>query len=172
MVESLYQKHLADSRSGHGAAPGEIRMYNDDGPREAYEVTCAECGVETTVPFKPTGDRPVKCRDCFQKGRPPRGGGFRDRGPREEFEVTCAECGTETTVPFKPTGERPVLCRDCFRNSAPPRGGGGRGGGGGGFNRPPREMHPATCSRCGANTEVPFRPSPGRDVLCADCFRR
>ncbi len=27
---------------------------------------------ETQVPFKPTEDRPVYCRDCYQKHRPPR----------------------------------------------------------------------------------------------------
>ncbi|GBF35065.1 hypothetical protein DCCM_4188 [Desulfocucumis palustris] len=35
--------------------------------REMYTVTCAECGVETMVPFRPTGDRPVYCRDCFSR---------------------------------------------------------------------------------------------------------
>lgn len=95
-----------------------------------------------------------------------------DRAPREEFEVTCADCGAQTTVPFKPTGSRPVKCRDCFQKDRPPRreGGGGGGRGGGGF-RGDREMHDATCTRCGAKTQVPFRPTPGRDVLCRDCFR-
>lgn len=37
--------------------------------REMYTVICAECGVETQVPFKPTDDRPVYCRDCFQRLR-------------------------------------------------------------------------------------------------------
>ena len=37
--------------------------------RESYEVTCAECGATTTVPFKPTEGRPVYCRDCFQAKR-------------------------------------------------------------------------------------------------------
>lgn len=31
------------------------------------EVNCAECGVRTTVPFKPAQGRPVLCRSCFQK---------------------------------------------------------------------------------------------------------
>ncbi len=35
--------------------------------REMHSVTCAQCGVETQVPFKPRGDRPVYCRSCFQK---------------------------------------------------------------------------------------------------------
>jgi CxxC-x17-CxxC domain-containing protein len=43
-----------------------------DAPREMYKVTCADCGKETEVPFKPDGSRPVYCRDCYQKHRPPR----------------------------------------------------------------------------------------------------
>ncbi|KAB2954646.1 zinc-binding protein [Heliorestis acidaminivorans] len=34
--------------------------------RQMYPVTCSACGVETTVPFQPRGDKPVYCRDCFQ----------------------------------------------------------------------------------------------------------
>ena len=37
----------------------------DQGPREMHPVVCAECGKDTTVPFRPTGDRPVYCSDCF-----------------------------------------------------------------------------------------------------------
>lgn len=92
---------------------------------------------------------------------------YRNEGPREEHEVTCADCGAQTTVPFKPTGERPVYCRDCFSKHKPQRD--SRGGGGG---RGDREMHDATCSNCGKQTQVPFRPTPGRDVFCNDCFRR
>lgn len=35
--------------------------------RQFTKVTCAGCGIETEVPFKPTGDRPVYCRECFEK---------------------------------------------------------------------------------------------------------
>jgi CxxC-x17-CxxC domain-containing protein len=27
---------------------------------------CSQCGIETTVPFRPTQGRPVLCRSCFQ----------------------------------------------------------------------------------------------------------
>jgi len=37
------------------------------GERQLYTVNCSSCGVETQVPFKPTGVRPVYCRECFQK---------------------------------------------------------------------------------------------------------
>ncbi len=145
-------------------------MSFDRAPREEFDVTCAECGKETTVPFKPTGARPVLCRDCFSKNRPPRRDNDRrggDRGDREMFDVTCAECGTDTQVPFKPTGSRPVLCRDCFSKNRPPRRDGGHGG-----DRGDREMHETKCTRCSATTQVPFKPTPGRQVLCNDCFRR
>jgi CxxC-x17-CxxC domain-containing protein len=38
-------------------------------PRRMFSVICAECGQETEVPFEPRGDRPVYCRDCFEKQR-------------------------------------------------------------------------------------------------------
>lgn len=42
---------------------------NTRGDRQMFTVTCAECGMETQVPFRPTEDRPVYCRDCYQKQR-------------------------------------------------------------------------------------------------------
>ena len=36
-------------------------------PREMHKTTCSDCGKECEVPFKPSGDRPVYCRDCFSK---------------------------------------------------------------------------------------------------------
>ncbi|MEA1960911.1 MAG: zinc-ribbon domain containing protein [Bacillota bacterium] len=36
-------------------------------PREMFTTTCAECGAETEVPFKPVDGRPVYCLECFQK---------------------------------------------------------------------------------------------------------
>ncbi|MDY9924943.1 CxxC-x17-CxxC domain-containing protein [Methanosarcina sp.] len=50
---------------------------------------------------------------------------------------------------------------------------GNRGGGGGGFrggNSGPREMTKVTCSDCGVETEVPFKPTEGRPVYCRDCL--
>lgn len=36
-------------------------------PREMHEAVCSSCGVHTQVPFKPSGMKPVYCRDCFRK---------------------------------------------------------------------------------------------------------
>ena len=37
--------------------------------RRDYQVICANCGKQTDVPFKPTGIKPVYCKDCYQKKR-------------------------------------------------------------------------------------------------------
>jgi len=39
----------------------------DRSPREMHDVTCDKCGKECQVPFKPSGDKPVLCSDCFGK---------------------------------------------------------------------------------------------------------
>ncbi len=39
------------------------------GPKQLFDATCAECGKQTQVPFKPSGNRPVYCRDCFKSRR-------------------------------------------------------------------------------------------------------
>ncbi len=35
--------------------------------RQLYNVKCAKCGKQTQVPFKPSGERPVYCRDCYME---------------------------------------------------------------------------------------------------------
>lgn len=37
--------------------------------RKMYDVTCDECGADTKVPFQPSGDRPIYCKDCFEAKR-------------------------------------------------------------------------------------------------------
>jgi CxxC-x17-CxxC domain-containing protein len=45
-----------------GGAPASTSA---PGFREMFDAVCAECGTQTTVPFKPRGDRPVYCRSCY-----------------------------------------------------------------------------------------------------------
>ena len=37
-------------------------------------------------------------------------------------------------------------------------------------NRSKRKMYDAVCSKCGAATQVPFKPIEGKEVYCKDCF--
>ena len=48
-----------------GARRSQQRGDSYGSPREMHPVVCAQCGVDTTVPFVPRGDRPVYCSDCF-----------------------------------------------------------------------------------------------------------
>lgn len=57
-------------RRGGGGGGGFGR--GPPGPREMHNAVCSDCGKQTQVPFKPTEGRPVYCRDCFEKHRPPR----------------------------------------------------------------------------------------------------
>lgn len=54
--------------SGGGGGGGSRGGYSS-GPRQMFPATCATCGQPTEVPFKPSGNRPVYCRDCFQSQR-------------------------------------------------------------------------------------------------------
>lgn len=53
---------------------------------ELFQTVCDECRKQCQVPFKPTGDKPVYCRDCFNKQgfKPGRNSNGQD-GPRPEF---------------------------------------------------------------------------------------
>ncbi len=42
---------------------------------------------------------------------------------------------------------------------------------GGRYGRP-RTMYKVTCSDCGKETEVPFKPTEGRPVYCRDCYQK
>lgn len=58
--------------------------------------------------------------------------------------------------------------------SRPSFGGGrsdSRSGGGRSFNGP-SEMYNATCSKCSASCEVPFRPNGKKPIFCKNCFIR
>jgi CxxC-x17-CxxC domain-containing protein len=46
-----------------GAAGGERA------PREMHTIVCAECGAEDQVPFLPRNDKPVYCRNCYERVR-------------------------------------------------------------------------------------------------------
>ena len=49
-------KNCRDARKGGGRSD-----------RELYDATCASCGGNAKVPFRPREDRPVYCSDCFAK---------------------------------------------------------------------------------------------------------
>lgn len=56
------------SRGGFGGRGGFRGGGRDFGrPSQMFQTTCANCGKTCEVPFRPTGERPVYCNDCFAK---------------------------------------------------------------------------------------------------------
>ena len=110
----------------------------DSGRSLMHQTTCASCGSECEVPFKPTSGKPVYCSNCFEKNQnDDTGRSGRDRGgrnfPRREsggrdfgsksfskpsmHNTVCDNCGIECEVPFRPTKGKPIYCDKCFENS-------------------------------------------------------
>ncbi|MCU0483676.1 MAG: zinc-ribbon domain containing protein [Chloroflexi bacterium] len=108
--------------------------------------------------------------------------------------LTCIDCSQEFVFTardqeFYATRQfsEPRRCPSCRASRKAARGdsgvgygnrdGGYSGGGaysaggyGGASSRGPREMFTATCSSCGREAQVPFRPTSGKPVYCSDCF--
>ena len=63
------------SRGGFGGGRDRERP-------EMHKAVCSDCGNQCEVPFRPTGDKPVFCSDCFRKKDE---GGSRNSGDRGGF---------------------------------------------------------------------------------------
>lgn len=85
--------------------------------------------------------------------------------------LVCRECnkeflfsvGEQSFYAEKGFQHQPTRCRDCR---------GARRHGGGGDRAPSgeRQLFAAVCSSCGKDTQVPFKPTPGKPVYCRDCY--
>ena len=56
-------------RSQQGGGGGGGGGFASQASREMHPAVCAQCGKDTMVPFRPRGDRPVYCSDCFSEMR-------------------------------------------------------------------------------------------------------
>ena len=97
-------------------------------------------------------DKALRCRDC---GR--------------EFMFTAGE---QEFYQLKGLLNEPARCPECRSARKAQRMAGDSQGTRGGSGRAPREMHPAVCAECGAETQVPFLPRGDKPVYCSACFDR
>jgi CxxC-x17-CxxC domain-containing protein len=115
-------------RSGGGGGSrfgGRSRGGRSDGPVTMHPAVCDACGRDCEVPFRPSGDKPIYCSNCFDKeGGRDSGGRNYNRGDRrpsrdsrnEMFSAVCDDCGKSCEVPFKPSGDKPIYCSRCFED--------------------------------------------------------
>ena len=118
------------------------------------------------------GDKALTCADCSQN--------FVFTASEQEFYATrgftdprrCSSCRASRKAARGDTG-------GGYGDTGASRGSGsgtgygsgtGFGDRGGGYSRGPREMFTATCSSCGKEASVPFRPTSGKPIYCNDCF--
>lgn len=88
-------------RGGSGGGFGGGRSFGGGGGRGGFggrdggrppmhDAVCGKCGQDCQVPFRPTGERPVFCSNCFDRSdrpeRPSRGGFEENRSPRPSFD--------------------------------------------------------------------------------------
>jgi CxxC-x17-CxxC domain-containing protein len=85
--------------------------------------------------------------------------------------LKCSECGAE----FVFTGGEQMFFADKGFKNEPKRCKGckaKRAEGGGSSASPMRSETKTSCSQCGKETTVPFRPTQGRPVFCRECFQQ
>jgi len=67
-----FEKNYSQKPSGHFNSSNRYdRGRQDDRPKERTytKVICSDCNKECEVPFRPTGDRPVYCKECLPEHR-------------------------------------------------------------------------------------------------------
>lgn len=160
---------------------------------QQYKAICSKCNKETTLPFKPTGVKPVFCRECFQdqKARGNTKQSNRQTRTQQPHQVMCASCGKDTIVPFRPTGAKPVYCQECFEskklqednrqikskkvfktNEKTSKKPVERFGDRKGPYRANKRMHVSVCRSCNKEITLPFKPTKDKPVYCQDCFQK
>jgi len=90
-------------------------------------------------------DRTLKCIDCGA-----------------DFVFTAGEQLFFHDKQFK---NEPKRCKGCKGKRAAQVGAGGNGG----YNKVETKT---SCSACGKETTVPFKPTQGRPVFCRECFQQ
>ncbi len=116
-------------------------------------------------------DKVLTCADCGQE--------FVFSAREQEFYATrqfteprrCGSCRASRKASRGDSGGSGYGNRSGGYGGSSSYGGGSSYGADGGYgNRGPREMFTATCSSCGKDAQVPFRPTSGKPVYCSDCF--
>lgn len=61
-----YNRNSNRGGGGGGRFGGRDSFRRDSGPREMHKAVCDKCGKNCEVPFRPSGDKPIYCSECFE----------------------------------------------------------------------------------------------------------
>lgn len=145
-------------RDGRSPRMNFDRETRDRRDSQYFDGTCHRCGCAVRVPFKPSPERELLCKDCLHATRRPSGDAHESHlhGDGQTYDIVCSHCGKHDTVPFRPFEGSAVLCHECMENPNVER---VRG----------KVLHTIICAVCGKENKVPFKPDPGSRVLCREC---
>ena len=64
------KRNRSDDRRSRSGPRESFKPFDRDerpsrGRLELFDATCAKCGADCQLPFKPVGNKPVYCRECF-----------------------------------------------------------------------------------------------------------
>lgn len=84
----------------------------------------------------------------------------------EDEKLVCEDCGSEFVFTAgeqefyaeKGLVNKPKRCPECRKTRRKQ-------------HRRSRKMYDAVCAKCGVQTQVPFKPVPGKEVYCKECFK-
>ncbi len=63
--QEFYASHGFENEPQRCKECRDARKNQTKSTREYFVTTCAKCGKEAKVPFKPREDRPVLCSECY-----------------------------------------------------------------------------------------------------------
>ena len=75
---------------------GGTQHHNHPKERIMHAAVCADCKQQCHIPFKPNGDRPVYCQECFKRRKS--GGVFQAQTPELKKEAPPVMVAVNTPV--------------------------------------------------------------------------
>lgn len=109
---------MKNFNNDRGSGGFKRKEWTNDRPAQLFKATCAECGKTCDVPFRPTGDKPVYCNDCFSKkrdggdGRPSRDYGAPKSFAKRDFGARDARPSYGDRPAYADRSERPSFKPD------------------------------------------------------------
>ena len=137
---------------------------------ETYPVVCVSCGQDTTVPFKPSPDKPTYCPPCYSQVRAAYPGSRalrraallrqkvirrRNGSLKTVLEaIQCEGCGELDILPQYIVWEGKCECGARIKQRFVP-------------NKPPQDRQ---CRNCEQTVRTWWHPLQSRPVACEQCF--
>lgn len=115
--QSVPSQSSSEMKQAQGQPQGQSHERRE---RVLHKAVCADCHKDCEVPFKPTGERPVYCKECFSKRKA--GNSFKgNQGNRQSSNLPKAPAAVnppQRQVSVTKKGVGKVTVSEIVRHSA------------------------------------------------------